>query len=60
MRGDHVQLRMSGVPAEEADVELDFDAIGEAKLVLTDALVEASLRESKARENARKKANGTE
>lgn len=60
MNGDSVQLRMTGVPAEEADVELDFEAIGEAKLVLTDALIEASLRESKARENARKKSNGTE
>ncbi|MDF1719863.1 MAG: ribosome maturation factor RimP [Minwuia sp.] len=58
--GDVVRVRMSGVPAAEADVELDFDAIGEAKLLLTDALVEASLRESKARETARKQTNGTE
>jgi len=60
MTGNKVQLRMAGVAPEEADVELDIDAIGEAKLVLTEALVEASLRESKARENARKMTNGTE
>lgn len=44
----------------DAEVVLDVEAIAEAKLVLTDELIEASLRESKAREKARERADRTE
>ncbi|HEX2019729.1 MAG TPA: ribosome maturation factor RimP [Aurantimonas sp.] len=40
-------------PDEAATVEIPFDAIGEARLILTDDLVEASLKADKAARKAR-------
>lgn len=51
--GDSVGLRLEGVPEGAPDTAwLPVDRIGEAKLVLTDALVEASLRAAKKGETA--------
>lgn len=55
-----VLMRIAGVKEDEADMRFPLAEIGEAKLVLTDRLIEESLRESKAREKARDLAENTE
>jgi ribosome maturation factor RimP len=49
-----VLMELAGVAAGEEKFSAPLSDVAEAKLVLTDRLIEASLRESKARENARK------
>lgn len=58
--GGNVLMRVAGVKEDEADMRFPLAEIGEAKLVLTDRLIEESLRESKAREKARELAEKTE
>ncbi|PJK29787.1 ribosome maturation factor RimP [Minwuia thermotolerans] len=58
--GDAVKMELNGVRPEDAAVTLPLDDIADAKLVLTDRLIEASLKESKAREKARRKTEETE
>ncbi|WP_416897044.1 MAG: ribosome maturation factor RimP [Minwuia sp.] len=48
-----VAMDVAGVSEAEAAMRFPLGEIAEAKLVLTDRLIEASLRESKAREKAR-------
>lgn len=58
--GDEVLMELNGVRPEEASIRLPLDDIADAKLVLTDQLIEASLKESKAREKARQSTEETE
>jgi ribosome maturation factor RimP len=55
-----VLMHAAGMKEEEADIRFPLSEIGEAKLVLTDRLIEQSLRESKMREKARELAEKTE
>lgn len=55
-----IRMRVAGVAEDEADMSFPLAAVAEAKLVLTDRLIEESLRESKAREKARELAGKTE
>lgn len=55
-----VLMRAAGVKEDDADMRFPLTEIGEAKLVLTDRLIEESLRESKSREKARQLAEKTE
>jgi len=55
-----VMMRLGGVKPEEADVRFPLHDVADAKLVLTDRLIEESLRESKAREKAKALAEKTE
>ncbi|WP_417519079.1 ribosome maturation factor RimP [Minwuia sp.] len=50
-----IHIELAGVSADEAAMSVPLADVAEAKLVLTDRLVEASLRESKAREKTRGK-----
>jgi ribosome maturation factor RimP len=50
--GDAARLRCNDLPSEAADVLLPIADMAEARLVLTDALVEESLRRGKASEQA--------
>jgi ribosome maturation factor RimP len=45
--GDNIRLRRDDAAAEQAEILLPIDEVGEAKLVLTDALVAESLRRGK-------------
>ena len=56
--GEAARLRCDDLPSEAADVVLPIADMAEARLVLTDALVEESLRRGKAAEReARSKAH---
>jgi ribosome maturation factor RimP len=54
---DAVRLRSEDAPAGESDVELPLDEIAEARLVLTDALIEATLRDTKRRQREMEREN---
>lgn len=57
--GDRVQLhRDDAKDGDEADVWLAMEDIGDARLVLTDALIEESMRRGKAAERARRQELG--
>ena len=59
--GDRVQLhRDDARDGDEADVWLPMEDIGDARLVLTDALIEESMRRGKAAERARRQELGLE
>ncbi len=55
VEGEQIRLERDGVASEggEAVVEIPFDAIAEARLILTDDLIAASLRADKAARKAR-------
>jgi ribosome maturation factor RimP len=52
-----VRLHSEDAAAGEGDVELPLDDISEARLVLTDALIEATLRDTKRRQREMEKEN---
>jgi len=58
VEGDAVRLRRDDTPAEDtAEVLLAMDDIGEARLVLTDALIAEALRKGKEAERAARQGN---
>jgi ribosome maturation factor RimP len=54
---DAVRLHSEDAPAGEGGVELPLNEIAEARLVLTDALIEATLRDTKRRQREIEKEN---
>jgi ribosome maturation factor RimP len=54
VEGDAIRLARDGVAAdEEAVVEIPLDAVAEARLILTDELIQASLKADKLARRAR-------
>ena len=54
---DSVRLQSEDAPAGESEVQLPLDEIAEARLVLTDALIEATLRDTKRRQREMERDN---
>jgi ribosome maturation factor RimP len=52
-----VRLQSEDAPAGESEVQLPLDEIAEARLVLTDALIEATLRDTKRRQREMERDN---
>jgi ribosome maturation factor RimP len=52
-----VLVREQAAPDEEAEVTIPFEAVSEARLVLTDDLIREALKKDKAAREARKKAD---
>jgi ribosome maturation factor RimP len=54
VEGDMIRLERDGVAAgEDASAEIPLDAIAEARLILTDELIQASLKADKDARRAR-------